>query len=173
MRRDFRNILLAVGLLLFFAFTLFFIIPKGIFVPGSIKITVMSPAFFPKTVSIFLMGLSVVLAFQNLFLLRQKKQQKGIDESPSKMGAEDDRRPMWTKALKVFSAIVLLFLYYKTVIWIGILYASVLYLLVFSILYGERRFKITLPLAVALPLAIYLFFTQIAKIPLPKGILFE
>ena len=89
--------------------------------------------------------------------------------------AEDeiDPRSIWIKTLKVLSAIVLLFLYYQTVVWIGILYASILFLLIFSVLYGERRFKITLPLAVALSLTIYLFFTKIAQIPLPTGIFFE
>ncbi|MBW2152073.1 MAG: tripartite tricarboxylate transporter TctB family protein [Deltaproteobacteria bacterium] len=173
MHKDFRNIFLALALFLFSVLSLSYIIPKGIFVPASIKIRVMSPAFFPETISIFLALMSLILALQHIVLLRRRKYEKSMMEQFEQPESQQDDLPPLLKTLKVVSAIVLLFLYYKTVTWIGILYASMLFLLFFSVLYGEKRFKITLPLAVALSLFIYLFFTKIAQIPLPKGSLFE
>jgi hypothetical protein len=130
----------------------------------------MSPDFFPKTVSLFLIFMSLLFGFQTL-ILRKKRRHIPTPETPPESAHNETIG--WVPFVKVLSAILLLFLYYLSVVWIGILPASILFLFVFSILYGERRFKITVPLAVSLSVIIYLFFTKIAKIPLPNGVFFD
>jgi hypothetical protein len=173
MRQDVKDVLLAIGLLLFFLLTYFYIIPMGIYVPSNIRLRVMAPDFFPKTVSLFLIFMSLVLAFQTLVLMRKRRHGSILAKPPESERSASDAEIGWIPVVKVLSAILMLFLYYLAVVWIGILAASILFLLIFSILYGERRFKFTLPLAVGLSVIIYLFFTKVAMIPLPNGILFD
>ena len=170
MRQEAKDLLLSIGLLLFFLLTFFYIIPKGIYVPGNIRLKVMAPDFFPKTVSLFLIFMSLVFGCQTLVLLHKRRHLQRPETPP---GTDRLKTIGWVPVVKVLSAIFLLFLYYQTVVWVGILAASILFLVIFSVLYGERRFKITIPLAVILSVVIYLFFTKIAKIPLPQGIFFD
>jgi len=173
MRRETKDLLLALGLLLFFVWAYFYVVPWGIFVPTSIKIPVMSPAFFPQTVIIFIVALSLILAIQSIIAMKVKGTE-GRDDNEEAGTAEADQSVNRTrKIIKISAAMILLILYYEAVIFFGMLPASIVFLVLFSLLYGERRFKITVPLAILLPALIYTFFTVIAKIPLPKGIFFE
>ncbi len=172
MRRSTKDVGLAVGLILFFLFTLFFLIPKGIYVPANINIRVMSPDFFPRVVAIFLIMMCVILALQSILSSRGRNaNQKEVKEF-SQEGSERNKIRK-VKIVKICVSILFLFIYFKAVKLIGMLPSSCIFLLAFSSLYGERRFKIIIPLAIILPLMLYFFFTQIAKIPLPKGIIFD
>ena len=115
--------------------------------------------------------MSIVFGVQSLILIRRRRRGRSGAEAPSPEVSAGEIG--WEPVVKVLSAILLLFLYYLAVVWIGMLPASIVFLVIFSLLYGERRFKITVPLAVSLSLIIYLFFTKISKIPLPGGIFFE
>jgi putative tricarboxylic transport membrane protein len=162
-----KDLALALGLMAFFMMTLFLVIPQGIYVPGNLRIRVMSPAFFPRVVTIFLIFMSGVLLAQTL--IARKKKARGPAVSAEEKASED----LTKRILRIPVAIVLLFFYYAAVTWIGLLFSSMIFLLAFSLLYGERRFRIIVPLAVVLPIALYYFFTRVAHIPLPKGILFD
>ncbi|MBN2569276.1 MAG: tripartite tricarboxylate transporter TctB family protein [Deltaproteobacteria bacterium] len=174
MKRETKDILLSLGLMIFFLLTYLYLVPLGIFVPSSIKIPVMSPAFFPKTVSVLIIILSLILLIQSIILARTHTQKQALDDRGDDNECEADRLIVRkVKIAKIGGAVMLLFLYYGTVMVFGMLPASIVFLLAFSLLYGERRFKITIPLAVMLPVLLYLFFTMVTKIPLPKGILFQ
>jgi len=161
-------------LILFFLFTLFFLIPKGVYVPANINIRVMSPDFFPRAVAIFVILMSLILALQNILVSGSKKRypDQNVERKLPQEGKDNDKiRKL--KIIKICVAIFLLFMYFQAVSLIGILPSSAIFLLAFSFLYGERRFKIIIPLAVFLPIILYFFFTRLANIPLPKGIFFE
>ena len=171
MQRETKDFLLSLGLIFFFLWTYLYLVPWGIFVPTSIKIPVMSPAFFPKTVSLFIIILSLILAIQSILAMKRKN--KGTADVHEDEEDADLSIPGRVKIAKIGGAMILLLLYYVAVIVFGMLPASMVFLVAFSLLYGERRLKITIPLTVTLPLLIYLFFTMVAHIPLPKGIFFE
>jgi len=165
--------LLSLGLLLFFTWAYFYVVPWGIFVPASIKIPVMSPAFFPQTVIIFIVALSLILAIQSIIAMKVTGRKGEATGETVETGKTDQSVTRAMKITKITASVILLILYYEAVIFFGMLPASIVFLVLFSLLYGERRFKITVPLAILLPALIYMFFTVIAKIPLPKGIFFE
>lgn len=173
MQRETKDLLLSLGLMLFFIWAYFYLVPWGIFVPASIKIAVMSPAFFPETVIVFIVALSLILAIQSIIAMKMKNTEGAVQGGKAEAGETEPPVKRTVKIIKITASVILLILYYEAVIFFGMLPASIVFLVLFSLLYGERRFKITVPLAVLLPALIYMFFTMIAKIPLPKGILFE
>lgn len=172
MRRETKDLLLSLGLLLFFTWAYFYLVPWGIFVPTSIKIPVMSPAFFPETVIVFIVVLSLILGIQSVIAMKTGREGE-VKGEMVETGETEQSVSRAMKITKITASVILLLLYYEVVIYFGMLPASIVFLVLFSLLYGERRFKITIPLAIILPVLIYMFFTMIAKIPLPKGILFE
>ena len=83
---------------------------------------------------------------------------------------KEETLPLIKSILKIGTAIISLFVYYESVKILGMFTASILFFLVFTILYGDARYKIILPLAVILPLALSYFFTNVANVPMPQGI---
>jgi len=61
--------------------------------------------------------------------------------------------------------------YYLLLEPLGIIISSALAIVSCSLMYGERRYKYLLPLAILLPIGLYLFFFKVASIPMPQGIL--
>lgn len=141
---------------------LFWLIPVGIQSPGNITEVALAPAFWPQIIIIGMAVLSGVLALQGVLRLRRIRQ-----------GAEEPEPPVGRDVVgkvKVVAAIALLFAYYWVMTWGGIVVPSMLAIIVFTALYGERRIHYYGPLGVVFTLALYYFFLKVAQVPMPLGI---
>jgi hypothetical protein len=155
-----------LGIILVLGFSLVFlaVIPAAVVVPGGIKISATAPDYWPKLVSaaIALLGLAV-LAQGILGIKRDPAPSAGKEVTEN----GQNKKPGF---LKTAAAILGLLAYYWLVIPMGIVAASMLALPGFAVIYGERRVKVLVPLALLLPMALYFFFTRVANIPMPLGI---
>lgn len=136
------------------------LIPMGIIMPGGIDIAALSPSFWPKIVLIGLAIAGVIILFQGFF--------------PSANDADDEEFSEFTLPwpivlLKLIISITVLFSYYFAIEYFGIVVSSIATLVALMLLGGEKRMTILLPVAIALPVLLYFFFTYVANVPLPLG----
>lgn len=148
-----RDLWVGLGTAALFAYVLLVVIPEQIRTPEGISM-VMSPAFWPSVVAALAIVLGLALAV------------KGFFSAGGEAADEGEAGPMtWRTA----AAIALLIAYYWLLKPLGIVLGSIVALLTLGVLFGERRFVVLTALAVVLPSVLYLFFTDVASIPMPLG----
>lgn len=160
-----RNLILGVTLIAVFSVILFIAIPKGIWVPARLGPGAVSPAAWPRLITIGVMLLGLALIVQGTLQLRRE----GRLAKPARVTA-DDALSLPLASAKVAAALALLVLYFWFLHVLGIVLTSMIALPLFSLLYGEKRLRVLIPIAVLLPVALYYFFTVVAHIPMPTGI---
>ena len=161
MSEAFKDIGLGLFLLAGALVTLYWVIPEAVQSPGAVANPWLAPAFWPKIIVVALGGVSVVVAVQGA--MRAWRIRAGIEEP-----VEPDWHPAGT--VKVLAAIAILFVYYWSLTWGGIVVPSAAAILVFTLLHGERRFRFFVPAAILFPLVLYYFFLKVALVPMPLGI---
>lgn len=152
-----RNLVSAVLMLAFGACVIWVLIPAGVAEPKKIKYAALSPSYYPRLVAVALMMLGAGVLLRTLTEARQNYQ------------AAEDRHPQATPRIVGFFLILLFFA--LTLKWLGFIVAATVAMFLALLLGGERRFWLTIPLAVLTPLLLYFFFLKIARIPIPLGIL--
>ncbi|MCF8041295.1 MAG: tripartite tricarboxylate transporter TctB family protein [Desulfarculaceae bacterium] len=168
MKSHYENLYIGLGTAAIFALVSLWLIPNFIIVPTSVQMTGVSPSFWPESVSWGLVGLGLMLAGSSLMQLRKAKARAALngeklDESIAipKVNIHSVGRFCLTVGAMVG--------YYYLVEYLGMMLSSMVALFVYTLIYGERRFKFTLPVAVLVPLFLYYFFVKVANIPLPQG----
>lgn len=154
---------LSVGAL----FMLFVIVPISVQVPKSNKVLALSPDFWIKIILWFMLFLGVQLLYQGL---KAAKELLADEEIEAIEEAKTHHHSMGRSVFMVLVAITNLFVYFFLIDWLGMVIASVVSVITFALLCGERRIKIILPIAVILPIGLYYFFLKVAHIPMPLGI---
>lgn len=155
--------ILSIGAL----FMLFVIVPISVQVPKSNKVLALSPDFWIKIILWFTLFLGVQLLYQGL---KTAKELLTEDEIGAIEEAKTHHHTMGRSVFMVLVAIINLFVYFFLIDWLGMVIASVISVVTFALLCGERRIKIILPIAVILPIGLYYFFLKVAHIPMPLGI---
>ena len=170
MRSCYHNLYLGLGTAILFGFVSLWLLPRYIVLPSSVQMTGVSPSFWPRTISWALVGLGLMLAVPSYMQLRQAGVRAlRTDEAGGRQGpAPHISMPAIARGFLTFGALAG---YYFLVEYLGMMVSSMLALFVFTLIYGERRLMVTLPLAVLVPLLLYLFFVKVANIPMPQGIL--
>jgi putative tricarboxylic transport membrane protein len=120
------------------------------------KVTFGGPEFFPRFVVTLMMICCTVLIVN---AIRGKSLNKRQRARPQDL--------LW-----VLYTFVLTLGYVLMIRHIGFFVGTVVYLIFFLIMVRERRPSVVSATAVLVPLAIYLVFVRIMKIPLPEGLLF-
>lgn len=148
-------------------FLLVWLIPVGVQLPKSNKVLALSPDFWMKIIVWAMLLLGVYILLKGIANIRE-----GLSEDEvSEVEAELAHRHRWHRGLLgAVAAVVGLFAYYFLIQWVGIVVSSIVAMLGFTLLCGERRLQFAIPLALALPVALYYFFLKIASIPMPLGI---
>ena len=148
-------------------FLLAVLIPLGVQLPKSNKILALSPDFWMKIIVWSTLVLGLVILYRGIVHARR-------EPGPDELAAiEEELRhyhPLGRAISRAATAVVGLIVYFFLIDWIGIVAASVMAIIGFVLLCGERRWKIFLPLATLLPVALYYFFLKVASIPMPLGI---
>jgi len=135
------------------------LIPTGIVLPGGERSLLLSPDFWPRLLFWLLLAMGLCLC---LAALRSNR--------PATPKADEGLQPMtWASFARGLLFVAGLFTYYWAIRWLGIVPASTLILIGAMRLGGQKRWLPLLLTAVLLPLATYLFFVHVAKIPMPLG----
>ena len=134
-------------------------IPYSVQTPSSVEALPLSPAFLPY-------GLAACVGLLGLACGAQAAFGRGVPAEPD---ARLDLAPRWGIRL---AAIALIFaLYYALAERLGMLPLAVVVMGAMLWMGGERSLLRGALLSVALPLGVYLFFTRVAQVPLPEGVL--
>jgi len=118
--------------------------------------TQMSPSFFPTIAAILLIILGAAMIYQSFL---KSGDQKPVDISRNAV-------------LRVILAAALLVAYTYLFQHIGFVVTSTLFFAVFAYIFGSRSYLKIVISMILIPVAVWLFFEMLFKIPLPHGILF-
>ncbi len=118
--------------------------------------TQMSPSFFPTVAAVFLIILGIAMIYQSFL---QSGAQKSVDITRNAV-------------LRVILAAALLVAYTYLFQHIGFVVTSALFFVIFAYIFGSRSYLKIVISMILIPVAVWLFFEMLFKIPLPHGILF-
>ena len=144
-----QDLCLGVGILLLALLALLVIIPAGVDPPANIKIRALAPGFWPNIVMLFMAFMGLIIAVQGFLDYRSA--------SATEQPRPADQLAPAIATLRVVTAIVA---------------ASMIAILAFTLLSGERRWRYVIPVSLVLPVLLYYFFTHVANVFIPLG-LFE
>ncbi|OED38915.1 hypothetical protein AB833_17955 [Chromatiales bacterium (ex Bugula neritina AB1)] len=138
-------------------------IPLGVQEPKKVKFVALSPSYYPRLVCYCLLAIGILLA------LSRALQRETTEKSVSNEQATTQHN---RKALPILLAITaILFLYYWFLLSLGFVVTSTIALLAFMLLAGEKKAWALISIPITVPLLLYFFFTKVANIPIPTGIL--
>jgi hypothetical protein len=175
--RNYTDILAGAAVALFAVTGLAYLIPVGVKSPPNVKVPALAPEFWPTIILWLMLAFAVVILVQGVVAVmrtgtNEAPEQNALAEEDTVNGSHGDASSS-ARMLRTIAAIGLLFAYQALIDVIGMLAVSILACLAFTILSGERRYKIFVPVAVLLPTILYYFFTKVAGVPLPLGIFEE
>ncbi len=165
MTKIYKDIYLGLGMAVAFSIVLFIILPRAVIVPSSIKIVSLRPDFWPGFLCASLISLSLLMA--GIAWILQLRSKGYSDMGEEKISGTINQSHLATS--KPYIVMAGLLGYYIMIEPLGIIISSIIALLGLALLYGERKFKTLIPVAVLLPIGLYLFFTKIANVPFPIG----
>ena len=171
MKEKTREILCAV---LFFAFGLYWYLEGGTYQKLTISVNDVGPSFVPKLLGGALMALSVVLLATTL--MKYRKAADGPKEEKESSPGEEEQAPKNQADMKGgFLSMALLVVFALLIKPVGFIITSAVYLFFQILVFSYQKEKQTvIPAAVvsiAAPVAIYLIWYYVFKVPLPAGIL--
>lgn len=166
MTRNIKDIFLGCLLSGGFSLVAWFLIPAAVSVPKSIRVAALSPDFWPKIITVGLVIMGWVLIAQGT-IRSIKERAEAVPKTSKEAASSADRRSVFMRTIGIM---VGLLAYYSLIEPLGIVVSSILAVMVFALIYGERRFKLLIPIAVLLPIGLYYFFVKVANIPMPLGL---
>lgn len=125
---------------------------------------VINARFFPKLMGFVLVILSFIMSLENYF---QRPSQEGADSAE-----EEQKKPDKKGWLRLFSVGVICLFYFILFEALGYLISSVLFMLGFLLVLGNRKWYVLLSLSILAPLSVYVFFKILLESPLPEGIFY-
>ena len=161
----YRDLWLGAGLAVLSALLYLVVIPVGVRVPASVRSPVMSPDFWPSIIALFLLGVSALLLLRGLIAWRRGQ----IVPHRSTEALGDDESAGWNGRVRATAVIVLMFVYYWLILKIGLVPASMFAMLAVGLTTARPKLIALLIATPALPMLIYLFFYEIARVPIPGG----
>ena len=158
-----RDLLAGLSFIAISLLILFVAIPLGVQEPKKVKFVALSPSYYPRLVCYCLLLFGLVLLVKKLFTTKKRGSQV---DGTSVDGTGAELKP---QMLLVLGGV--LFFYYITLPSLGFVLSSTIVLFVLLLLAGDRSYISLLIIPLLLPIAVYWFFTKIANIPIPAGIL--
>jgi uncharacterized membrane protein len=154
-KRDIVTGLLLISMALLLVLVL---IPLGVVEPKKVKFAALSPSYYPRLVGYCLLAIGALMVVTRWF--------------GAKRDSADETAPAQTRSPRVLLVLFLiLFAFYWTLPHAGFVLGSALALLCLLLLAGERRPLMIIAIAIIVPSLLYLFFTKVANIPIPAGVL--
>lgn len=153
-----KNLLSGLALLAFGVLSLTVLIPFGVQQPPSVQYRALSPSYWPNIVATAICALGLALTITAVVAKQPDA------PAPAAQGTT------WL-ALRPFAALGICFVLYAGLEPLGFVLACAIGLAALMLLAGEVRIHFVLPVAIIVPLGLYLFFTKAASVPIPMGIL--
>ncbi len=120
-------------------------------------------AFWPRIVAIGIIVLGVIILIQGILALLKARK-----DAPAKSEEKKtDTRQELTKYLKVAGVVALLFVYYFLFQYVSYILATIILMIGTSVILGYRNWKILIPTAVIMSVALYFAFTLIFHVKFP------
>lgn len=167
-----RDAVVGTGLLVISGAAWFGLIPVGIDLPSNITIAALSPDFWPRIVIGILAVTGAVVALQAFLAMRGATLPPGTDPAASRDGdLPADAYPRPWRYARVSAALALMFGFYLAVPYVGVPIGGAVVITLFARLLGQRSWWRIAALAILLPTLLYLFFSNVARIPIPLGAL--
>jgi len=157
-----QNIIAGAVYLLFGLFVIFVLIPLGVDEPANVEHAALAPSYWPKIICSALAALGLAILVRSMLQLKKR---------PSTTAHKEVEQVPETTMWRAVVVVVGYFLLYALLEKLGFVLATVIALALLMLFAGERRVKILLPVSLGVPVALYLFFTKAASIPIPNGIL--
>ena len=129
-----------------------FFISESLKLKGAEKLA-LSPALFPLIITSFLLLFSIVLIIRAVKLKTNKEDIKKDKKESIKSNTKEE-------ITKVSLVILISFIYLTLLSKFHFIVSSILYLLSFLLILGERRWKVFLPISIIAPLIIHFVFLQ-------------
>lgn len=151
---------MGVVVFLFTMVTMFYLIPNQIMVPSTVKAFYMSPAFFPRMLTVILAVLALTLVFWPRFSEQGKGEEKD-EETETKIDYK-----------KVIICSLILFIYaFALIHLLGFITATIMVLAVLMLYAGNRNYRSIILVSILTPLILVLFFSKFVYVPFPTGII--
>lgn len=144
--------------------TVFLLIPSGVTVPGSVRISALSPDFWPSIIAYCTVAASVFLILEGALL---KQPEAEIEEAEEYAKYQLATLPA---ALRTAILMFALFAFYGSLTTLGVVAASVVLMGAMMLFFGERKIWLIALLSGAIPVLLYLFFRYVAGVPIPLGV---
>lgn len=159
-----KDLITAVIFIVLGGVTVFMLIPSGVVVPGSIKISALSPDFWPYMIACGVIVSSAFLLLEAIML--KVPSADGDDESEAEAAYQLRTLPA---TLRTVILIFALFLFYFALTQFGIVASSIVLMPAMMLFFGEKKWVYIIPLSILIPIGLYLFFLHVAGIPMPLG----
>ena len=178
-----RDLIAGIGFIAIAALIILIGIPYGVQEPKKIKFVALSPSYYPRLVCYCLLFIGALLVATRLFkkLDKDSAADHPVVDHPGVnhpvvnhpvVNHSGQSSGTLTKQLVSLTIIaVILLFYYLSLESLGFIVSSSIVLLVLLLIAGERKPWAIALLPALLPVSIYWFFTHVANIPIPTGIL--
>ena len=151
-----RDLLAGASVLLIGILLVFVLIPIGVDEPSNVEFAALAPSYYPRFVGIAMMLLGLAIAVRSIY-----------------RPVADDMLEV-PESVLVYKAICAIAIMFATAIFVssvGFILVGAAALLALMLLAGERNPVIIAAAVIGLPLLLYFFFTKLANIPIPEGVL--
>ncbi len=157
-----KDVWLGIGTILFGVMLLVYAIPEFISAPSNVRKLVLSPLLWPTIVAwlIILLGGGLIASHY------LTPAQDGERVDPSLLETREDRLFGWARLGA--SALIMIGLV-VTMPYLGMVLASGLAFILFSIIILAPRPILSLVVAIILPVVLYFFFAHVAGVSVPQG----
>ncbi|MEH6825298.1 MAG: tripartite tricarboxylate transporter TctB family protein [Motiliproteus sp.] len=148
---------LGIGVVLFSMALILYIIPQLVVSPRNVANAVLAPDFWPNVIAWMMLAIGIgIVAQQFLNKDKSKKAAKGI--------------PSRVYFIRLFKFMAFMAGYYALIPLLGMVWASSLAFIVFSIVIADSRYRVTAVIVgILLPLALYAFFYHGAGVDIPQS----
>lgn len=167
-----RNVLSGMLFVGVAAMLLFFLIPYGVDAPRKVKFVALHPAYYPRLVTYCLMILGVLVliaGMRRLWTDGSAKQTKVVDQSG--LVTDDANTNSATQFYMLLPIACVCAAVFFALPHLGFPLTTGIALMVLMPLAGEKRWWLVTLIAILLPMLLYLFFTKVANIPIPGGLI--
>ncbi len=159
-----RDTWLGIALIILALLGAFVAVPAGIDMPADIQVRALAPNFWPLIIFGLVALAGVIIAIEGTRASGRDADGEIAAGAPVALLSEAGR---FAVMIGLLAAI------YWSMPYLGIVVACILAIAVLCVIGGERRIAFIAGLAVGLPVALYMFFVHVAKVPLPLGVFYD
>lgn len=135
-------------------------------IPASRSTISVGPTFWPKTIVVFMIILSMVMIARTVIGKKREAAAEGTVEKNSQEAPEV--KEVYPQNLWISFLLLMAYAYLMNVI--GFVLATLLYLAISAWIMGTRRIAVLVPVVLVLTAALVWLFPKVLLVPLPRGI---